>query len=46
MNKKRKKFKLDTDKIYRLIGKILVYGIIYIGTVIFGYFMFLAGMTY
>lgn len=40
------KRKLDKNKIYAFIGRAVVYGTLYVGTVAFGYWGFLQGLTY
>lgn len=40
------KRKLDTNKIYNLIGRTVVYSSLYIATVSFAAWGFLQGMTY
>jgi len=40
------KRKLHRNKIYKIIGQVVVYGSLYIGSVVFCYWGFLQGMTY
>ena len=46
MKRTWKNFKLDPDKVYMRIGQAVVYSSLYIGSIAFGYWMFLQGLTY
>lgn len=40
------KRKIDKNKVYQFIGQAVVYSSLYIGSIAFGYWMFLQGLTY
>ena len=46
MKRTWKNFKLDKNKVYMRLGQAVVYGSLYIATLVCGYWMFLQGMTY
>lgn len=46
MKRTWKNFKLDPNKVYMRIGQAVVYSSLYIGSIAFGYWMFLQGTTY
>lgn len=46
MKRTWKNFKLDPNKVYKRIGQAVVYSSLYVGSIVFCYWMFLQGMTY
>lgn len=46
MKKEWKKFKIDKNKVYQIIGQTVVYSSVYIAGVAFCCWGFLQGMTY
>lgn len=46
MKRSWKNFRLDKNKVYQFIGQAVVYSSLYIGSIVFGYLMFLSGTTY
>ena len=46
MKRSWKNFRIDKNKVYQFIGQAIVYSSLYIGSIAFGYWMFLQGLTY
>lgn len=46
MKRSWKNFKVDKNKVYMRLGQAVVYSSLYIGSIAFGYWMFLQGLTY
>lgn len=40
------KRKINKNKVYQFIGQAVVWGSLYVGSIVFGYLMFLSGTTY
>jgi len=46
MERNWKNFKIDPNKVYKRIGQVVAWVSLYIGGIVFCYWMFLSGMTY
>jgi len=46
MKRAWKNFKLDSNKVYKRIGQAVVYGSLYVGSIVFGYWGVLQATVY